>query len=120
MIMSSEGSGSPAIGRSGKMTGKETRAVETEARVRRKPGPTPGTEAAKHGGQAAAAKHGKEFYRQIGKKGGSRVRDTLGSGYYSRIGRVGGEASRQKYGRDHYARIGKLGAQHRGQRAEGT
>jgi uncharacterized protein len=100
------------------MSGKEARADETKARVRRKPGPKPGTEAAKHGGQAAAAKHSKEFYRQIGKKGGSRVRDTLGSGHYSRIGRVGGEATRQKYGRDHYSTIGKLGGSRRRQRTE--
>jgi uncharacterized protein len=95
------------------MPDKGARADEPEARVRRKPGPKPGTEAAKRGGQAAAARYGRDFYRQIGKKGGSMVRDKHGSEHYTRIGRMGGEATKAKLGVEHYSRIGKIGGLHR-------
>src|SRR6476660_377369 len=42
-----------------------------EKRPRRKPGPKPGTEAAKRGGTAARDKYGSAFYSRIGTKGGS-------------------------------------------------
>src|SRR5258705_11740478 len=44
-----------------------------EITVRRKPGPRPGTEAARRGGTAARDKNGSEFYSRIGSKGGSTV-----------------------------------------------
>lgn len=39
-----------------------------------KRGPEPGSQKAKHGGQAVREKYGPEFYSRIGKKGGERGR----------------------------------------------
>ncbi|MGZ6376803.1 MAG: Em GEA1 (EM1) [Ktedonobacterales bacterium] len=41
-----------------------------------KRGPEPGSQKAKHGGQAVREKYGPEFYSRIGKKGGERGRGT--------------------------------------------
>ncbi len=82
---------------------------------RRKPGPRPGTEAAKRGGSAARDKYGREFYSKIGSKGGSKVRDEHGSTFYTEIGRRGGESTKRTLGSDHYSRIGRIG----GKRAHG-
>jgi len=84
-------------------------------RQRRKPGPRPGTEAAKRGGAAARDKYGREFYSRIGSKGGSTVRERHGSSFYTEIGRRGGESTKKRLGVDHYSRIGRIG----GQRAHG-
>ncbi len=86
-----------------------------EKPVRRKPGPKPGTEAAKRGGTAAREKYGREFYSKIGSKGGSKVRERHGSTFYTEIGRRGGESTKRNLGADHYSRIGRIG----GQRAHG-
>jgi general stress protein YciG len=86
-----------------------------EAPTRRKPGPRPGTEAAKRGGTAAREKYGREFYSKIGAKGGSTVRERHGSSFYTEIGRRGGEATKRNLGVEHYSRIGRIG----GQRAHG-
>lgn len=83
--------------------------------TRRKPGPRPGTEAARRGGTAAREKYGKEFYARIGAKGGATVRERRGSSFYTEIGRRGGEATKRNLGTDHYSRIGRIG----GQRAHG-
>lgn len=83
--------------------------------TRRKPGPRPGTEAARRGGTAAREKYGKEFYARIGSKGGSTVRERRGSAFYTEIGRRGGEATKRNLGTEHYSRIGRIG----GQRAHG-
>lgn len=80
--------------------------------VRRKPGPRPGTEAAKRGGSAARDKYGREFYSKIGSKGGSKVRDVHGPGFYTEIGRRGGETTKRNLGTDHYSRIGRIGGKH--------
>ncbi len=88
----------------------------TEQPVRRKPGPRPGTEAAKRGGTAAREKYGREFYSKIGSKGGSTVRERHGSTFYTEIGRRGGESTKRNLGVEHYSRIGRIG----GQRAHGT
>jgi general stress protein YciG len=85
------------------------------AAARRKPGPRPGTEAARRGGTAAREKYGKEFYSRIGSKGGSTVRERRGSAFYTEIGRRGGEATKRNLGTEHYSRIGRIG----GQRAHG-
>lgn len=82
---------------------------ETTATGRRRPGPRPGTEAAKRGGTAAREKYGREFYSRIGAKGGSTVRQRRGSSFYTEIGRLGGEATKRNLGKEHYARIGRLG-----------
>lgn len=89
--------------------------ASSERPQRRKPGPRPGTEAAKRGGTAAREKYGREFYSRIGAKGGSTVRERHGSGFYTEIGRRGGEATKRNLGADHYSRIGRIG----GQRAHG-
>ena len=83
--------------------------------ARRKPGPRPGTEAARRGGTAAREKYGKEFYSRIGSKGGSTVRERRGSAFYTEIGRRGGESTKRNLGTEHYSRIGRIG----GQRAHG-
>lgn len=88
-----------------------TSATPAEAPARRKPGPKPGTEAAKRGGTAARDKYGREFYSKIGAKGGSTVRDRHGSAFYTEIGRRGGEATKRTRGIEHYSRIGRIGGQ---------
>jgi hypothetical protein len=80
--------------------------------TRRKPGPRPGTEAARRGGTAAREKYGKEFYARIGSKGGATVRERRGSSFYTEIGRRGGEATKRNLGTEHYSRIGRIGGQH--------
>lgn len=82
-----------------------------ERPARRKPGPRPGTEAAKRGGTAARDKYGREFYSKIGSKGGSTVRERHGSTFYTEIGRRGGESTKRNLGTDHYSRIGRIGGQ---------
>lgn len=86
---------------------KASRSAET--RERRKPGPRPGTEEARRGGLAAAAKLGSEFYRRIGKKGGAESKARYGTEHFARIGRQGGESTKRRLGHEHYARIGKIG-----------
>jgi general stress protein YciG len=83
--------------------------------TRRKPGPKPGTEAARRGGTAAREKYGREFYSKIGAKGGSTVRERHGSTFYTEIGRRGGQSTKRNLGVEHYSRIGRIG----GQRAHG-
>ncbi len=84
----------------------------------KKRGPEPGSEKARHGGQAVREKYGPDFYRQIGQKGGQSVKAQRGSAFYAEIGRKGGEATRAHHGPDFYARIGKAGGEkgHRGKR----
>lgn len=89
--------------------------TEAAPRQRRKPGPRPGTEAARRGGSAARDKYGREFYSRIGAKGGSQVRERHGSSFYTEIGRRGGETTKRNLGAEHYSRIGRIG----GKRAHG-
>lgn len=91
------------------------RSTEATPNQRRKPGPRPGSAAAKRGGSAARDKYGREFYSKIGSKGGSKVRDEHGSSFYTEIGRRGGESTKRNLGSDHYSRIGRIG----GKRAHG-
>jgi uncharacterized protein len=100
------------------MPDKEQASDQDETRRRHKPGPTPGTENAKHGGQAAVKKYGRDFFREIGKKGGTVNRNLHGTEFYARIGRLGGRATQAKHGAAHYARIGRIGGVHRHQRTE--
>jgi len=101
--------------RAASAAGPTNQETAPEARQRRKPGPRPGTEAAKRGGAAARDKYGREFYSKIGSKGGSTVRERHGSGFYTEIGRRGGESTKKRLGVEHYSRIGRIG----GQRAHG-
>ncbi len=81
-----------------------------------KRGPEPGSEKARHGGQAVREKYGPEFYSRIGKKGGEAVKNKLGSGFYAEIGKKGGESTKRQQGPEFYSRIGKKG----GERGRGT
>src|SRR2546426_547672 len=56
-------------------------------------GPQPGSQKAKHGGQAVREKYGPEFYSKIGKKGGETVKEKRGPQFYAEIGKKGGEAA---------------------------
>ena len=96
-------------------TDDATEPATNAERLRRKPGPRPGTEAAKRGGSAARDKYGREFYSKIGSKGGSKVRERHGSTFYTEIGRRGGETTKRNLGSEHYSRIGRIG----GKRAHG-
>ena len=89
-------------------------------RVRQRPGPKPGSDAAKRGGAAARAKYGSDFYRAIGAVGGKKVRSTKGPDFYRDIGRRGGQTTRARLGLEHYARIGRMGGLHRKKRQPGS
>jgi general stress protein YciG len=89
-------------------------------RVRQRPGPKPGSDAAKRGGAAARAKYGSDFYRAIGAVGGKKVRSTKGPDFYRDIGRRGGQTTRTRLGLEHYARIGRMGGLHRKKRQPGS
>lgn len=86
-----------------------TEPMEANIPPRRKPGPIPGSEAAKHGGTAAREKYGRDFYSRIGAKGGLTVRDRHGHEFYAEIGQRGGETTKQRLGSEHYSRIGRIG-----------
>jgi general stress protein YciG len=79
---------------------------------KRKPGPKPGTEAARRGELAAAAKMGRERYREIGKKGGKAVRERHGIEFYTTIGRKGGSTTKTRHGHEHYEQISRIGGAH--------
>lgn len=79
-------------------------------------GPKPGSEAAKHGGQATRDKWGVEHFRRIGALGGAMVRKERGPEFYKEMGRRGGEATRRKLGTEHYARIGRIGGRRKPKR----
>lgn len=87
-------------------------------RPRGRPGPKPGTEAARRGGLAAAAKYGPDYYRRIGSAGGKAVREKRGSDLYVAIGKKGGDATKRNKGLEHYTRIGHIGGSRRGQSAK--
>ncbi len=90
---------------------REVRKMATSKR-----GPEPGSDKAKHGGQAVREKYGPEFYSRIGKKGGEAVKTKLGSAFYAEIGKKGGESTKRQQGPEFYSRIGKKG----GERGRGT
>ena len=74
-----------------------------------KPGPAPGTMAAKAGGLKVLAMYGKGFYSTIGKKGGDATKD---AGHdFAEAGRRGGEATKARHGREFYQEIGRKGGQ---------
>lgn len=72
-------------------------------------GPKPGTENARHGGQAVAAKYGgSAYYRRIGRLGGIVTQGRQGTAWYAEIGQKGGETTRDRHP-GHYAAIGAKG-----------
>ncbi len=90
------------------------------APTRQRPGPKPGSDAAKRGGAAARAKYGSDFYRTIGAVGGKKVRSTKGPDFYRDIGQRGGQTTRARLGLEHYARIGRIGGLQRKKRQPGS
>jgi general stress protein YciG len=76
-----------------------------------KRGPEPGSQKAKHGGQAVREKYGPEFYSRIGKKGGEAVKEKRGPAFYAEIGKKGGESTKRQQGPEFYSRIGKKGGE---------
>jgi hypothetical protein len=85
----------------------------SEGTLRRRPGPRPGTKAAHNGGQAAAARDGREYFSQIGTLGGIANRERHGSAQFARIGQLGGEQTKARYGVAHFTQIGRIGGQRR-------
>ncbi len=78
-----------------------------------KKGPVPGSEAARRGGQATAAKYGPEHFRALGLKGGASTAKR-GREYYREAGKKGGEVTLERHGREHMAEIGQRGGLSRG------
>jgi len=76
-----------------------------------KRGPEPGSQKAKHGGQAVREKYGAEFYSRIGKKGGETVKEKRGPQFYAEIGKKGGESTKRQQGSEFYSKIGKKGGE---------
>jgi general stress protein YciG len=74
-------------------------------------GPEPGSQNARHGGQAVREKYGPEFYSRIGKKGGEAVKAKRGSVFYAEIGKKGGESTKRTQGPEFYSQIGKKGGE---------
>ena len=56
-----------------------------QPRARQRPGPRPGTEAARRSGMTAKAKYGRDFCRKIGKFGGAANMAKHGSEHYAHI-----------------------------------
>src|SRR5260370_40074698 len=79
--------------------------------VNSKRGPEPGSQKAKHGGQAVREKYGPEFYSKIGKMGGKKVKEERGPQFYAEIGKKGGESTKRQRGSEFYSRIGKKGGE---------
>ena len=90
---------------------KSLREVELSM-ANNKRGPEPGSQKAKHGGQAVREKYGPEFYSKIGKKGGETVKEKRGPQFYAEIGKKGGESTKRQQGSEFYSRIGKKGGEH--------
>ncbi|MEO8972710.1 MAG: KGG domain-containing protein [Ktedonobacteraceae bacterium] len=77
-----------------------------------KRGPEPGSQKAKHGGEAVRDKFkGTNFYSRIGKKGGETVKEKRGPQFYAEIGKKGGESTKRQQGSEFYSRIGKKGGE---------
>ncbi len=76
-----------------------------------KRGPAPGSQKAKHGGQAVREKYGPEFYAKIGRMGGKKVKEKRGPQFYAEIGKKGGESTKRQRGSEFYSRIGKRGGE---------
>src|SRR6202022_2755763 len=76
-----------------------------------KRGPEPGSQKAKHGGQAVREKYGPEFYSKIGRKGGETVKEKRGPQFYAEIGKKGGESTKRQQGSEFYSKIGRKGGE---------
>lgn len=72
-----------------------------------KPGAEPGTEKARHGGQAILDRYGPAYFQHLSALGGAAMRQKYGADFYQRIGKAGGEALKEKYGPDHFHQLGK-------------
>lgn len=76
-----------------------------------KRGPEPGSQKAKHDGEAVRENYGPEFYSKIGKKGGESVKEKRGQQFYAEIGKKGGESTKRQQGSEFYSKIGKKGGE---------
>ncbi|HET9109944.1 MAG TPA: hypothetical protein VFN78_03870, partial [Ktedonobacterales bacterium] len=101
--------------RSEAATGAPESASATDKPKRRR-GPRPGTESARHGGLAVRDKYGSEFFAKIGAKGGKSVSSQHGAEFYAGIGHRGGSSTRDRLGVAHYERIGRMGGLRQRQR----
>lgn len=69
----------------------------------KKHGPTPGTEATKHGGQATRDQYGgTSYYRRIGQKGGAALSARIGPDGYRALDQRGGATTKARYGEDYW------------------
>lgn len=105
----------PDAARSEPTTGAPERFIATEKPKRRR-GPRPGSESARHGGLAVRDKYGSEFFAKIGAKGGKSVSAQHGADFYAGIGHRGGSSTRDRLGVEHYERIGRMGGLRQRQR----
>src|SRR5450755_4042905 len=80
-----------------------------------KRGPEPGSQKAKHGGQAVREKYGPEIYSKIGET----VKEKRGPQFYAEIGKKGGESTKRQQGSEFYSKIGKKGGERGRAVAEG-
>ncbi len=85
-------------------------------KLKRRRGPRPGTENARHGGLAVREKYGPEFFAKIGAKGGKSVSAQHSADFYAGIGHRGGSSTRDRLGVEHYERIGRMGGLRQRQR----
>jgi len=65
------------------------------------------------GRKGIAAKHGPDFYREIGRRGGQARKKQLGAAGYADLGRKGGEARKGQLGSEGDAKIGRKGGEAR-------
>ena len=78
------------------------------------------------GRKGIAAKHGPDFYREIGRRGGQARKKQLGAAGYADLGRKGGEARKGQLGSEGYAQLGRKGGRRvaelikRGKRPQGS
>ena len=78
------------------------------------------------GRKGIAAKHGPDFYREIGRRGGQARKRQLGAAGYADLGRKGGEARKGQLGSEGYAQLGRKGGRRvaelikRGKRPQGS
>lgn len=81
--------------------------------LKHKAGAEPGTEKAKHGGQAVLRKYGPEYFQRLSVLGGEAMCRKYGTDFWKKIGKAGGEVLKQKYGPNHYFQMGKKSGESR-------
>jgi hypothetical protein len=74
--------------------------IPTRPKQRKRPGPKPGSEAAKRGGYARLNKYGLEAMREMARSGGRALVDRYGPEYMAAIGRTGMLSYWEQYSHD--------------------